>query len=89
MESSYVKQDPDAQQPATLEEDTYEDTADGELEIPTPMPEAWLARVPAFVHDQWAKIGDDEEIVLGHLNHYTQSGRVSLLVTCTKLMELC
>ncbi|KAB8356650.1 hypothetical protein FH972_024227 [Carpinus fangiana] len=84
METAYVKQDPEDNNAATLEEDTYEDTGDGELEIPQQLSEAWLLRLPKFVQEQWVKAGEDEEITIGYLNHYLQSNTYEMVLDSSR-----
>jgi len=54
--------------------DDYEDT--GELEIPSRKNVAWLTRIPKILYDKWAEIDDDEEIQLGYVRRYKDSGNV-------------
>lgn len=68
-----IKPDPaNAATPSVMEEDEYEDT--GELMIPSSAEEAgaWLAKLPKWLWEAWADIGEDEEIELGKVRVYNQ-----------------
>lgn len=73
-----IKADPDGlTHDIHMGEGDYEDT--GELEIPSRRNGAWLTRIPKILYDKWAKIDDDEEIQLGIVRRYRDSGAVRTL----------
>lgn len=78
-----VKPDPDLPSSSSrhLGEEEYEDT--GELDIPSRRNGAWLTRIPKILYDKWATLDDDEEIQLGIVRRYRDSGTV-----CANVMGL-
>jgi len=71
-----VKPDPDLPSSSSrhLGDEDYEDT--GELDIPSRRTGAWLTRIPKLLYDKWATLDDDEEIQLGFVRRYRDSGTV-------------
>ncbi|KAF2836589.1 hypothetical protein M501DRAFT_996797 [Patellaria atrata CBS 101060] len=72
-EGASVKLDPDLQSPHAFADDEDEDEDTGELNIPNDLPQTWLARLPQYLWEFMSKIGDDEEIQIGHIRVYGPS----------------
>ncbi len=53
--------------PASFADSEIDDAGDLEFNDDQRFKNAYLARVPKYVWEQWDKMGDDEEIVLGTL----------------------
>jgi transcription initiation factor TFIIF subunit beta len=77
-----IKPDPDdvKQSPAAFEDDDlYEDAGDLEFydnnNPQDPYGNAMLAHLPKYLHDQWAQLGDDEEIVIGKVRTWTETDK--------------
>lgn len=59
----------------------FEDT--GELEIPPEPQSTWLLRIPKMIHEQWAHLDENEEVVIGCIRKFKKTGQVrSLMVSC-------
>jgi len=62
-----IKPDPDAKvaSPGVFDEDVYEDAGDLEFNSDPAMQRMYLAKIPKYLWDQWAKLDDDAEIQIG------------------------
>lgn len=68
MADAYIKPDPEASgaSPAAFaDDDLYEDAGDLEFGGDPKFQTLYLARVPRYIWEEWAKLDDDAEIQLG------------------------
>ena len=66
---SPIKRDPDLYE----EEEKYADD-EGELQVPASADDSkvWLAKIPKWLWESWADMGDDEEVEIGRLRLYNK-----------------
>jgi len=87
--STAIKRDPALSSPPPSDDDDDKYVADddeGELSIPGHQDEnhVWLAKLPKWLWEAWADIGDDEEIEIGKLRIYHpkegREGKVKMIL---------
>lgn len=70
-----IKPDPDTKSPSALsEDDIYEDAGDLEFNTDPASQSMYLARVPKYIWEAWAKLDDDAEIQIGTIRTSTETG---------------
>ncbi|KAH6660608.1 transcription initiation factor IIF, beta subunit-domain-containing protein [Truncatella angustata] len=74
-----IKPDPDDVKPspdAFEDDELYEDAGDLEFYDPNESQDnAFLAHLPKYLYDQWAQLGDDEELVIGKVRTWVEADR--------------
>ncbi|KAH8675885.1 transcription initiation factor IIF, beta subunit-domain-containing protein [Xylariales sp. PMI_506] len=77
-----IKPDPEDTKPspaALSDDDLYEDAGDLEYYDPNipqdPYGTAYLAHIPKYLYEQWAQLGEGEELVIGKVRTWTETDK--------------